>query len=164
MPLAQNLSVICQESDGAYICTVDIWDDFSQSWDNCNYCARPGDQAPVNLWILQQIATGAYDPIVACPLSPTLDAAFLPKSVVVGSSSTLTWTSNNSTGVELSDDPGVIYPSSGSKSYATSQVGNMQVFVTAKSILGNIRVSKTLYVVATQQELLSEETAGPAVF
>ena len=69
--VAKNLRVICQWQDGAYKCLVDIWDNWSQSWDtDCDYCARAGDPAPVNVWILEQIATGAYDPINACPLPP----------------------------------------------------------------------------------------------
>lgn len=71
MPVAQNLVVICQWEDGAYNCTVDIWDSWTQTWEkNVPYVARAGDPAPVNQWILEQIATGAYDPIDACPVSP----------------------------------------------------------------------------------------------
>jgi hypothetical protein len=72
--LAQNLRVVCQWQDGAYNCLVDIWDNWTRSWDaDCNYCARAGDPAPVNVWILEQIATGAYNPIEACPLPPPSD-------------------------------------------------------------------------------------------
>jgi hypothetical protein len=69
--VAKNLRVVCQWQDGAYNCLVDIWDSWSQSWDtDCVYCARAGDPAPVNVWILNQIATGAYNPISACPIPP----------------------------------------------------------------------------------------------
>jgi hypothetical protein len=70
MTIAQNLVVICQEIDGAYRCTVDVWDQWSQTWENVPYIARSGDPAPVNVWIIEQIDTGAYDPIDACPLPP----------------------------------------------------------------------------------------------
>lgn len=66
---AKNLIVVCQWEDGGYNCTVDLWDDWSRAWEPAvNYCARAGDPAPVNQWILEQIATGAYSPIDACPL------------------------------------------------------------------------------------------------
>jgi hypothetical protein len=71
METVKNLIVICQWQDGAYNCTVDLWDSWTQTWDeNVPYCARAGDPAPVNVWILEQIATGAYDPIDACPIPP----------------------------------------------------------------------------------------------
>jgi hypothetical protein len=82
MPIAQNLVVICQEQDGAYRCTVDLYDDWTQSWEeNVPYIARRGDPAPVNVWIVEQIDTGAYNPISACPIPP----APLPASEVTGS-------------------------------------------------------------------------------
>jgi hypothetical protein len=65
--LAKNLNVICQWVDGGYNCTVDLWDSWSQTWEIAvQYCAREGDPAPVNQWIIEQIGTGAYDPIGAC--------------------------------------------------------------------------------------------------
>jgi hypothetical protein len=71
MEIAKNLVVICQFEDGAYSCTVSIFDDWSKTWEeNVPYAARSGDPAPVNVWILEQIATGTYNPIDACPLPP----------------------------------------------------------------------------------------------
>jgi len=71
METAKNLTVICQYQDGAYSCTVDLWDDWTKTWEeNVPYSARAGDPAPVNVWIIQQIDTGAYNPIGPCPLPP----------------------------------------------------------------------------------------------
>jgi hypothetical protein len=66
----KNLVVTCETSDGAYLCTLDLYDPWTQQYDNVNYVARAGDPAPANIWILDQIATGAYDPISACPIPP----------------------------------------------------------------------------------------------
>jgi hypothetical protein len=72
MENAKNLIVICQYEDGAYNCTVDLYDAWTQTWEeDVSYCARHGDPAPVNVWIIEQIDTGAYDPISACPIPPT---------------------------------------------------------------------------------------------
>jgi hypothetical protein len=64
----KNLVVICQYQDGSYKCTLDIYDEWTKTWSNTLYVARSGDSAPANVWIIQQIATGAYDPISACPI------------------------------------------------------------------------------------------------
>jgi hypothetical protein len=66
----KNLKVICKEQVGnGYRCTVDMYDPWTQTWEeNVPYTARAGDPAPVNQWILEQIATGSYDPISACPI------------------------------------------------------------------------------------------------
>lgn len=71
--LAKNLIVICRWGDGGYNCTVDLWDSWTQTWESAvPYCARAGDPAPVNQWVLDQIAGGGYDPIEACPIpAPT---------------------------------------------------------------------------------------------
>jgi hypothetical protein len=66
--IAKNLVVEYQWNDGAYKCIVDIWNDFSNVYDEqCHYTAREGDPAPINLWILGQIATGIFNPIAAEP-------------------------------------------------------------------------------------------------
>ena len=71
MNTAKDLVVNCQFQDGAYKCTISLYDEWTQTWEeNIPYAARSGDPAPVNIWILEQIATGAYDPINACPLPP----------------------------------------------------------------------------------------------
>jgi len=65
--VVRNLNNICLMPDGAYLCYVDLWNKQIEEWElNVRYVARTGDTAPVNLWILEQIATGNYDPIVAC--------------------------------------------------------------------------------------------------
>lgn len=69
MENVRNLIVVCVDPDGAYHCTIDLFDPWAQTWEeNVPYVARAGDPAPVNQWILEQIATGAYDPINACPI------------------------------------------------------------------------------------------------
>jgi hypothetical protein len=66
--IAKNLVVEYQWNDGAYKCIVDIWNDFSNVYDEqCHYTAREGDPAPINLWILGQIATGIFNPIATQP-------------------------------------------------------------------------------------------------
>jgi len=81
MDMVKNLKVICQWQDGSYNCTVDMYDTWTQTWEtDVLYAARRGDPAPVNVWIIEQIDTGAYDPISACPIpdAPT------PPSEVTG--------------------------------------------------------------------------------
>jgi hypothetical protein len=71
MDNVKNLTVICQWEDGAYKCTVDMYDPWIKTWENnIPYVARRGDPAPVNVWIIEQIDTGAFNPINACPLPP----------------------------------------------------------------------------------------------
>jgi hypothetical protein len=71
MENVKNLKVICQWEDGAYNCTVDMYDPWSQTWEiDVPYVARRGDPAPVNVWIIEQIDTGAFNPISACPIPP----------------------------------------------------------------------------------------------
>ena len=70
MDQAKNLTVVCQYEDGAYYCTIELFDAWSQTWEIVPYVARRGDPAPVNVWIIEQIDTGAYDPIDACPIPP----------------------------------------------------------------------------------------------
>jgi len=81
MDNVKNLTVICRWQDGAYNCTIDLFDDWTKTWENAvPYTARSGDPAPVNIWIIDQINTGAYDPIDACPIPPTP----IPPSEVLG--------------------------------------------------------------------------------
>ena len=69
--LAKNLNVICQWQDGAYNCTIELFDAWTQTWEtDVSYCARSGDPAEVNIWILEQISTGAFEPIGGCPIPP----------------------------------------------------------------------------------------------
>ena len=66
----KNLIVVCQEPDAAYRCTIDMYDAWNQAWETVPYTARRGDPAPVNVWIIEQIDTGAFDPINACVFPP----------------------------------------------------------------------------------------------
>jgi hypothetical protein len=71
MDTVKNFQVICQYEDGAYNCTISLYDTWTQTWeDNISYCARRGDPAPVNVWIINQIDSGAYGSIDACPIPP----------------------------------------------------------------------------------------------
>jgi hypothetical protein len=71
----KNFVVMCQLADGAYKCIISLYDNWTQTWeDNIPYIARRGDHAPVNVWIIEQIDTGAYDPISECPLPPPLSS------------------------------------------------------------------------------------------
>lgn len=137
MPIAQNLVVICQWQDGAYNCTVDIWDDYSQSWDtDCPYTARAGDPAPVNQWILEQIATGAYNPISACPVppppeKPTVTATYSPSPATSGQPTTLSWSTTNATYVTFQSRGLTQYPASGSLSITYPAAGTYDDVITA---------------------------------
>lgn len=76
MSVARNLRDICILEDSSYKCTLDLWDSWVGVWDEGRtYVARANDPAPVNQWVLDQIATGAYDPIEAChiPAPPVAD-------------------------------------------------------------------------------------------
>ena len=66
--IARNLRVLCQwRDDGGYECVVDLFDEWTQAWEqDVPYVAREGDPAPVNKWIIEQIATGSYGPFEAC--------------------------------------------------------------------------------------------------
>jgi len=64
----KNLRVLCRwEADGGLNCLVDMWDDWSKTWElDVPYVARKGDPAPCNIWILNQIANGSYGPFEPC--------------------------------------------------------------------------------------------------
>jgi len=47
---ASNLRILGKYDDGAYRCLIDI------DGDESLYCARHGDDAPMNLWVLERIA------------------------------------------------------------------------------------------------------------
>ena len=61
MTEARNISDVQRLPDGGYFCTVELFDDWTKSWEEVVYCARPGDPAPVNKWILSELETGVYD-------------------------------------------------------------------------------------------------------
>lgn len=63
MAQAKNLRNISVYPDGAYNCTIDLYDDWTQTWEAVIYVARKGDPAPVNKWIIEQIETKQFDPI-----------------------------------------------------------------------------------------------------
>ena len=79
----KNLKVICKEQIGeGYRCTIDMYDAWTQTWEeNIQYVARAGDPAPVNVWIIEQINTGIYDPINACALPPPPEPTEAPSVV-----------------------------------------------------------------------------------
>ncbi len=64
--------------DGAYLCTIDLYDEGSNSWGECQYCARAGDNAPANIFILSEINTGNY-PITEFVEPPVIEQ--VPPSV-----------------------------------------------------------------------------------
>jgi len=50
MMSASNLRIEGQYEDGAYRCLIDI------DGEDCLYCARASDDAPLNVWILERVA------------------------------------------------------------------------------------------------------------
>ena len=71
MENVKNLQVQGAWEDGAYGCTIDLLDEWNNVWEkNVQYTARAGDPAPVNKWILEQIATGQFDPVPVFPQPP----------------------------------------------------------------------------------------------
>jgi hypothetical protein len=144
METAKNLTVICQWQDSAYNCTVDIWDDWNQVWEtNVPYTAREGDPAPVNQWILEQIATGAYNPISACPIpppppQPTVTASYSPSPATAGQPTTLSWTTTNATYVTFQSRGLTQYPASGSLSITYPGAGIYDDVITAVSDGGSV--------------------------
>jgi len=60
MTAAQNLTNIVRYDDGSYSCTLELYDDWYKTWEPASYIAREGDPAPVNEWIITEIATGNY--------------------------------------------------------------------------------------------------------
>jgi hypothetical protein len=135
--------VICQYQDAAYRCTVDIWDEWNQEWDNVPYCAREGDPAPVNQWILEQIATGAYDPISACPIpppppQPTVTATYSPSPATAGQPTTLSWSTTNATYVTFQSRGMTQYPANGSLSITYPAAGTYDDVITAHGNGGSV--------------------------
>lgn len=60
MSNVKNIRNIQILPDGAYLCTIDLYDEWSNLWDECQYCARAGDNASANIFILNEINTGNY--------------------------------------------------------------------------------------------------------
>lgn len=151
--VAQNLRVICQWQDGAYKCLVDIWDIYLQSWDtDCEYAARAGDPAPVNVWILEQIATGSYDPISACPIPPppplpTISASYNPSPATAGQPTTLSWTTTEANYVTFQSRGLTQYPAAGSFSVTYGAAGTYDDQITAHGVGGTISQPISLTVV-----------------
>ena len=55
---ASNLRILGKYDDGAYRCLIDI--DGEESL----YCARHGDDAPMNLWILERVVAWEVDNVI----------------------------------------------------------------------------------------------------
>ena len=49
MMQATNLRILGKYSDGAYRCLIEI------DGENALYCARDGDDAPLNMWIMERV-------------------------------------------------------------------------------------------------------------
>jgi hypothetical protein len=57
---AKNITDIYVMPDGSYVCHIELFDDWNNMWETVPYAARHGDPAPVNRYILSEIATGNY--------------------------------------------------------------------------------------------------------
>ncbi len=67
---ARNLTNIILMPDGAFKCDIELFDAWSAEWSVCEYAARTGDPAPVNQWVLDEIASGTYEISVYVPPPP----------------------------------------------------------------------------------------------
>lgn len=83
----------------------------------------------------------------------TVSASFAPAPIYVGQETTLTWSAQNADYVWLSTEGSTKFPTSGSKVFAPTQVGNLSVQVTAFSKNGDAYVNATVTVVSTASEL-----------
>ena len=57
---ARNITDIQAMPDGSYVCRIELFDDWNGTWGEVPYTARQGDPAPMNCYILSEIATGNY--------------------------------------------------------------------------------------------------------
>jgi len=82
----RNIKNVRRTPDGAYRCEIEMQDNLTKEFFPTTYCARAGDNAPVNTWILEEIETGNYvitDMTVAPPTVGPTGAADGGPTVVV---------------------------------------------------------------------------------
>lgn len=70
---AQNLTNVRLMPDGAWLCDIDLKLS-GEEWEAIEYCARRGDNAPVNLWIIEQIDAGDVEVTDWVPPPRDIDA------------------------------------------------------------------------------------------
>lgn len=60
MDIAKNIQDVVRMPDNSFLCKIELFDDWTDTWETVPYSARAGDKAPVNNWILSELATGNY--------------------------------------------------------------------------------------------------------
>ncbi len=70
----RNLSKLEIDTDGAYICTLEMYDEGNQIWETIPFVYRPTDRSRISRWIEKQIDEGNAPPVtqyVPPPPPPT---------------------------------------------------------------------------------------------
>jgi hypothetical protein len=89
-------------------------------------------------------------------LPPDITASFAPMPISISQDTTLSWSSNNSSYVEISTDAGISFPTNGSKIYAPSSPGKFSVTLTAHGLAGTAQTVATITVLRKQRKLSRE--------
>lgn len=127
----------------------------------CYWDGGGGWGPPQGYYVVQIGDSGAgigwhYDPStqVWTP-PPDITASFAPTPIFISQDTTLSWSSSNSSYVEISTDAGISFPTNGSKVYTPSAPGKFSVTLTAHGLAGTVQTVATITVYSTQAEMLA---------
>jgi len=70
----RNFSKMEIDEDGAYICTLEMYDEFNDTWETLPFVYRETDNSKTSRWIKKQIDEGNAPPVtqyVSPPPPPT---------------------------------------------------------------------------------------------
>ena len=82
MAEAQNLTNVRLLPDGGWLCNIDLKLP-GEDWEAAEYCARRGDKAPVNLWIIEQIDAAQWSEVsLVAELKFNRDTKYLQLEIV----------------------------------------------------------------------------------
>jgi hypothetical protein len=97
-----------------------------------------------------------YDPSAETWTAPPLaQGSFDPNPVLINTTTTLTWTSENATSITLSSNTSQTLPTSGTQSFTFSTAGSQSVKIKANGLAGQRTTTVFIQVAATQAELNS---------